>query len=94
MKVGKDGKIQPGFTIQPNSISTYYIYTARITPIACNVTGYMEGETKVTFTKRPFTFNSQTPSFSANVKFNNISPLNYQRMGTYSDCPSAATRRL
>lgn len=93
LTVDKNGKIRPKVRITPDSVATYYIYTARITPINCSVTGYLEGETRMTIKPNSSSaFDPKSPSFSANFTLNNISPLSYSKMGINTDCPNVATR--
>jgi hypothetical protein len=93
IQVDNKGKILPGIKFIPDSIPTYYIYTARFTPIVCNVTGYLEGETSIVLKQNSASsFDPKAPSFAANFTFNNVNPLSYSRMGVDTDCPEMATQ--
>jgi hypothetical protein len=92
LQVDKNGKILPGIQFNTDSIPTYYIYTARITPISCSVTGYLEGETKVDLKHNSAAaFDPNAPSFSANVNFSDIIPQNHSKSGISTDCPELGT---
>jgi len=93
IEVDKNGKILPGIQFTTDSIPTYFIYTARITPMACSVTGYLEGETKVDLKQNSSgTFDPKAPDFSATVKFSDIIPQNHNMSGTNTDCPDLGSR--
>lgn len=93
LTVDKNGKIRSKIKITPDSVSSYYIYTARITPIECSVTGYLEGETRINIKPNSSSaFDPKSPSFSANFTLSNISPLSYFKQGINTDCPDVATR--
>ncbi len=91
--VDKAGKIKSNFEVLPDSVPTYYIYNARITPIACSLTSYLEGETKIKFTPKPgYTFDPKNPALTANINISKINTLHFMQMGTNTDCPHLATR--
>lgn len=93
LQVDKNGKIRPGIKFVPDSIPTYYLYTYRIVPKSCNVTGYLEGETKLDLKQNSAdSFDPKAPAFSGIVRFSNIIPLSYWQTGTTTDCPGVATR--
>jgi hypothetical protein len=93
IQVDKSGRILPGVKFITDSIPTYYIYTARIKPIVCSVTGYLQGETKVDLTQNSTgTSDPNAPTFSATVKFDDIVPQSYSKWGVSTDCPELATQ--
>jgi len=93
IQVDKSGKILPGIQFITDSIPTYYIYTARITPASCSVTGYLEGETQVDLKQNSTgSFDPNAPTFAATVKFSDIIPQNFNMSGINSDCPEVGTQ--
>jgi hypothetical protein len=93
LQVDKNGNILPGIQFETDSIPTYFIYTARITPISCSVMGYLEGETKVDLKQNSSSaFDPNAPSFSANVNFSDIIPQSYYMSGINTDCPDLGTQ--
>jgi hypothetical protein len=93
IQVDKNGKINPGIKIIPDTVQTYMINTMRVNKIACSVTGYIEGETKIKMKPTSVSNDSQAPSFSADISLSNINTLNHKKSGDDADCPSFATKK-
>lgn len=93
--VDKNGKIKPGVQIVPNRVTTYDIHSVHFSEGDCNGTGYLGGEAKATIKHdRSTAFDPSAPGFTASLSVGYISPTNYEKWGSTTDCPPAVSKQV